>query len=441
MFHNIDDSNIEKALSGFNFFKFSFKSENKFSIIDLREIVTIMMSDKNISSSDSQVIKTMISESLLDEKDVDSVTKTIFSNACAEFKKYPSIIEKNKGNLEAFFNLEIIKYYLKKKYNIDFTYEYMEKSEKELQEELNLEDGFSYSVDNFAERVKYLTLDDGLQFMYMKLLLDSFDSLTDIEDIPNIMDYYDMSLNHRLSFLDKISLVQDNLEQRGYDPENAWKIVGSNLFHNIDTLKKSKKHFITAIMYACFATCYCANKEAIDNLSLDEIEIPIGMETYSSKKYNEQVDQKASYERNLSKKEEIFWNKVATYKKLSEKGIPRKNLERIKKDIAAIRSELVRIRESIHKIKIDDSNSVVTREEKNFVITDDKNETLTIIRNCFSHPGRVKIKRNDDTIEFFDYSETNELSGYIKTDINSLFEFLKQPNFSKTINAKKGKII
>lgn len=442
LFHNIDDSNIEKALSSFNFFKFSFKSENKFSIIDLRKIVTIMMSDKNILSSDGQVIKTMISESLLDEKDVDSVTKTIFSNACAEFKKYPSIIEKNKGNLESFFNLEIIKYYLKKKYNIDFTYEYMEKSEKELQEELNLEDGFSYSVDNFAESVKYLTLDDGLPFMYMKLLIDSFDSVKDIKDNPNLLDFYDICLDGSLPVIDKIGLIYEKMKNENYDSIDIWPILGSDLFNNVDTLQKVKKHVVDAIMYACFTICYCANKAEIDNLSGDEIEIPDGMKAYSSKKYNQQVDQKSSFERIFAKKKSILDATVAKYKELSSMGKTREELKGIKNTIKKISDDLIETRKKIKEIKIDDPDSVVIMEGKNFVITDDKKETLTIIRNCFSHLGRVKIRRNDDdTIEFFDYSETNELSGYIKTDIYSLFEFLKQPSFTKVINAKKEKTI
>ena len=166
------------------------------------------------------------------------------------------------------------------------------------------------------------------------------------------------------------------------------------------------------------------------------------MKAYSSKKYYEELDKKVAIENMIINKGEILKTQVNVYKNLQNKGIPLENQQRVLRNITGIANKIANGRKENADLKINDPNAVVSMKDKKLVLINDKQMTLTIIRNCFSHPGKVMLTTNEDgTVELFDYSDNNELVGYIHTDIDSLFEFLKQPSYKKVISENNNKTI
>lgn len=70
---------------------------------------------------------------------------------------------------------------------------------------------------------------------------------------------------------------------------------------------------------------------------------------------------------------------------------------------------------------------------------DDMHDTLEIIRNCFSHIGRIYVNENrglDTLITMVDYDSDNVQSGCVVIKLRTLIELLKKPfNFSETLDS------
>lgn len=430
----IDNTNIEDKLKSLlNFFELSFKSDKDFSISEVKKKVINMLESENI-------LGLLNTEGLLKSEDYRSFADMVLSDFHPLLDNEPTIIERySNGTFSPrfIFNLATIKYYLKKKYDVDFSFSYINVDKEQIISELSSVDDFSYNVTDFLYKTNCIVSDDRVPFIYMKLLLDSFKYYDHEKNDKNVINCLDIVCDDSLSIEDKV----DKIEKRSGDYID-YHIIINSFTSNIKKIKNSKSNVIAALLYTCFVNCYCVNKDKIDSLSDDDIVIPIGMKAYSSKKYYEELDKKVAIENMIINKGEILKTQVNVYKNLQNKGIPLENQQKVLRNITGIANEIANGRKENANLKINDPNAVVSMKDKKLVLIDDKKMTLTIIRNCFSHPGKVMLTTNEDgTVELFDYSDNNELVGYIHTDIDSLFEFLKQPSYKKVISENNNKTI
>ena len=209
----------------------------------------------------------------------------------------------------------------------------------------------------------------------------------------------------------------------------------NNLIFKCQEIQKGKVQIIQALLYSCFINCYVINKEKFDKLDKDSISIPDNMHSYAANMYKDENKKKKS----LESKRAVSRKRLKKLEANREKAQSANgNLESMDKTIETINQELSKIEDELAKLRINDPNNIKCIDGQNLVKMDIKEDIMRIIRNCFSHKGRVRMNFGEDNkVRLIDSSDGIASSAYIETDIDSLFEFLSQEAFKEVFKKEE----
>lgn len=266
------------------------------------------------------------------------------------------------------------------------------------------------------------------------LIIESKDENTVLNILKNHnLENYEISLSDLKKYSPKLyekynkKFFENNVISE-YDDKIHYDIYNVDLIRWSDTIYR-RLHFYdntNPLMFLYLIGCglYSMNKDKlqnIDNINIDNIK------SYSKSSYNQ------------------FYNLVLVHG--PNKKIELQNrIDSLNTQYNNCKSESGRIKINEMKCRIEkelkELDVLLNKEVKNIdgekYLEDDKENTLRIIRNCFSHLGRVEIEKLDTLdIKLMDHNENNECVAIvvcnIKDLINIFYKFEVNPEKNRTI--------
>ena len=408
----VNKRNINSILDNFKFVKMNIKSQTPFSVLKVREIIMSILSIRTYSYplqiQDPEQVR-------LEADRAERIRNQIESNP--------------KLDADQLYLLEIIRDELKYKHQLDFEYEFLEVEKEELKEYLDIKENENIPISNVLHLLKKLTIAEDLTAEFLRQIISCFKQISEQDITKYPKELLDKLTDERTEYSDCWIILEEYFESLNItvtDPHQYFDVLNEPILNAYQYIKSNPKHIIEALLYTCFINCFNVNKETFDLIDSSNILIPEGLTAYTTSEYNIQNSRQTPLLKQLREKQRILTEKQSIYT-----NHPTANLRNA---IEILQNEIADIQARLNTLTINDQNNIININGRKLATISSKEETMKIIRNCFSHLGRVKIEYNcEGTLTLSDYSDNHKVTAQIKTDLASIFEFITQQAFLEAL--------
>ena len=407
------------------------KSDKPFSNIEIREKIRKLTNYTR--KMDRSIIKTIESELDIELLDYSKYLELAI-NALQENSEHNSKIP-----LSFYFSMEMIKQVVKQEYDIDLSYSFSEMSKDNFYRHTNLDKNKEIEYHSYMELMR-IYLEPEINTFRMIRLLQNYNYynkyLNNSDMYKKNKDFFERVINSNKE--NSQELVFEALENPDIRTDEFYKVY--DICQSLNNNFNSCKGFILkTLLFVYGQNIYSLNKEYFDRMDDSMIDI-FDIEGYTSKRldatdYNLYQYHITTTKKNIERHEYNIKSFKQKLKKIPEYKHEARNkvikmISDITDSLQADRKKLEKYEEELNDFLNRHKNEIIYIDGKTLMKEDSKREMLRIIRNCFSHPGRIgNIDLKNMTITLEDYNDSNNISAIITCKIDSLIKFLSQEVF------------